>query len=136
MTNNTFELYEGLRGTLIRAEHILTGKVLEVFQCEKTGNLYDPIDEEKLYKFRPLNDDIKHMMNSKIEDALDDVREFKKKVREAVANYMSSEGCSCCQDYDRHKIHKQVLGELLDVEPQQFDNEDEPYYNFYKYKSK
>ena len=101
MTNNTFELKEGLKGILIRAENVVSGKVIEVFQCEKTGNLYDLITGEKLYKFRPLNDDIKHMMNSKIEDALDDVREFKKKVREAVANYMSSEGCSCCQDYDR-----------------------------------
>ena len=136
MTNNTFELYEGLRGTLIEAEHILTGKVLAVFQCEKTGDLYDPVDEEKLYKFRPVNDDIKHMMNSKIEDALDDVREFKKKVREAVANYMVSEGCSCCQDYDQHKVHRQVLGELLDVEPQKSSYDDEPYYNFYQYKSK
>ena len=65
-----------------------------------------------------------------------ETKEFKKKVLEAVANYMSSEGCSCCQDYDQHKVHKQVLGELLDVEPKLYEFDDEPYYNFSQYKSK
>jgi hypothetical protein len=55
MTNNTFELKEGLKGILIEAENVISGKVMAVFQCEKTGNLYDLITEEKLYKFKPLN---------------------------------------------------------------------------------
>ncbi len=43
--------------------------------------------------------------------------EMKKLLREAVANYMWSEGCSCCRDIDAHKIHKKQLAELLDVPP-------------------
>jgi hypothetical protein len=39
------------------------------------------------------------------------------KVRQAVADYMASEGCSCCQDVDAHKEHKERLGKLLNVEP-------------------
>ena len=34
-------------------------------------------------------------------------------IRRAVADYMSSEGCSCCQDLDAHEKHKAVLGKLL-----------------------
>ena len=37
------------------------------------------------------------------------------KIRSAVANYMYSEGCSCCEDVDAHKEHTKVLAELLDV---------------------
>jgi hypothetical protein len=40
---------------------------------------------------------------------------FKKALREAVANYMRSEGCSCCQDVDAHREHKAVLAKLLGV---------------------
>lgn len=36
-------------------------------------------------------------------------------IREAVANYMYSEGCSCCEDTDAHTEHKAVLAELLHV---------------------
>lgn len=36
-------------------------------------------------------------------------------LRTAVADYMSSEGCSCCQDYEKHDLDKRRLGELLDV---------------------
>jgi hypothetical protein len=39
------------------------------------------------------------------------------KLREAVANYMQSEGCSCCQDIEEHEKHEKVLAELLDVPP-------------------
>ena len=38
-----------------------------------------------------------------------------KKVREAVANYMQSEGCDCCRDMDAHKKHKKTLAEFLGV---------------------
>lgn len=33
-------------------------------------------------------------------------------IREAFADYMASEGCSCCEDYD-HKAHALRLGALL-----------------------
>jgi len=38
-----------------------------------------------------------------------------KKIREAVANYMRSEGCGCCSDGKAHDIHEAILGELLNV---------------------
>jgi len=44
-----------------------------------------------------------------------ELSDFKKKLREAVANYMRSEGCSCCQDRDAHQEHKELLGKLLNV---------------------
>lgn len=36
-------------------------------------------------------------------------------IRQAVADYMSSEGCGCCEDYDDHKKHKEILAKLLNV---------------------
>lgn len=51
---------------------------------------------------------------------------FKKKVRKAVAVYMSSEGCGCCQDR-AHPEHKEALAKLLDV-PKYSDGSG---YNFY-----
>lgn len=51
------------------------------------------------------------------------------KIREAVANYMRSEGCGCCEDREAHKEHTKVLAELLGVEMY----EDKSGYNFGKY---
>lgn len=45
------------------------------------------------------------------------VGEFRKEVREAVADYMRSEGCSCCQDKEAHEKHKERLAKLLNVKP-------------------
>lgn len=36
-------------------------------------------------------------------------------VRRAVADYMCSEGCSCCRDIDAHEVNKKRLAELLNV---------------------
>ena len=36
-------------------------------------------------------------------------------VRQAVAEYMYSEGCSCCRDIDAHEVNKKRLAELLNV---------------------
>jgi len=52
-------------------------------------------------------------------------------LREAVANYMSSEGCGCCQNRDAHKKHEEVLAKLLNVE--RYD--DDSGYNFHKYRT-
>jgi hypothetical protein len=43
--------------------------------------------------------------------------QFQESLRQAVADYMRSEGCSYCQDVDAHKEHKKKLAELLNVEP-------------------
>lgn len=51
-------------------------------------------------------------------------------IREAVANYMYSEGCSCCEGKS-HKEDEERLGELLGVD--KYD--DESGYDFYKYRT-
>lgn len=55
----------------------------------------------------------------------------KAKLREAIANYMYSEGCSCCQDRDAHIEHTKVLAELLNVP--MYD--DKSGYDFSKFRS-
>lgn len=52
-------------------------------------------------------------------------------IRQAVADYMWSEGCSCCRNVDAHEINTKRLGELLNVEPY----DDNSGYNFPKYRS-
>lgn len=54
------------------------------------------------------------------------------KVREALANYIYSEGCGCCALYDEHKEHKEVLGKLLNV-PKYSDSSG---YDFSKFRSR
>jgi len=52
------------------------------------------------------------------------------KIREAVANYMRSEGCSCCEGQG-HKKHREVLAALLNVPKY----EDESGFNFRQFAS-
>lgn len=51
------------------------------------------------------------------------------KIRNAVADYMRSEGCSCCQNVEAHKKNTQRLAELLNV-PKYDDGSG---YDFYLY---
>lgn len=37
-------------------------------------------------------------------------------IRRAVADYMQSEGCSCCSNVEAHKKHAATLGKLLGVQ--------------------
>lgn len=60
-----------------------------------------------------------------------ELSDFKKQMREALANYMRSEGCSCCSDYDTHKEDAAKLAKLLNVPMY----EDKSGYNFDKYKT-
>jgi hypothetical protein len=53
-------------------------------------------------------------------------------IRQAVADYMSSEGCSCCEDCEAHREHKGVLAKLLDV-PEYSDGSG---YDFYQFKTR
>ena len=55
-----------------------------------------------------------------------------REIRQAVADYMQSEGCSCCRDYDAHKLHTERLGKLLKVS--KYD--DGSGRNFSKYRTK
>jgi hypothetical protein len=36
-------------------------------------------------------------------------------IRQAVGDYMQSEGCSCCSDTEAHRKHKKRLAALLNV---------------------
>ena len=56
-------------------------------------------------------------------------KEEKTRLREAVANYMKSEGCSCCEDHEAHREHARILAGLLDV-PMYDDGSG---YDFYKF---
>jgi hypothetical protein len=47
-------------------------------------------------------------------------------IRQAVADYMRSEGCRCCQNIEAHEKHAVTLGALLDVPKY----EDDSGYNF------
>ena len=53
---------------------------------------------------------------------------MKKKVRKALADYIQSEGCSCCRG-DDHEKHAEKLAKLLQVE----EYSDKSDYNFNKY---
>ena len=55
-----------------------------------------------------------------------------KELRQAVADYMSSEGCGCCEDVDAHKEHTKRLGKLLRVPKYKGGSG----YNFGKYETK
>lgn len=61
-----------------------------------------------------------------------ELRVFKKKIIEAVANYMSSEGCGCCGDRESHMKHTEALGKLLKVSKYG----DGSGYDFSKYRTK
>lgn len=53
------------------------------------------------------------------------------KLRVALADYMVSEGCDCCENHDAHKAHAEVLAKLLNIPAYS----DKSGYDFYKYKS-
>ncbi len=40
---------------------------------------------------------------------------FIENIRTAVADYMRSEGCSCCRDIEAHEANTRRLAELLEV---------------------
>jgi methionine aminopeptidase len=52
-------------------------------------------------------------------------------IRQAIADYMGSEGCSCCQNIDAHKLHTARLAGLLDV-PMYSDGSG---YDFHQFRS-
>jgi hypothetical protein len=54
-----------------------------------------------------------------------------KAIRVAVANYVASEGCTCCQNIEEHEKAANQLGELLEFTPY----DDGSGYDFYEFKS-
>ncbi len=63
---------------------------------------------------------------------MSELSEFKKKIKNALADYMQSEGCSCCSNIDAHTDAANRLAKLLRV-PKYKDGSG---FNFSKYKSK
>lgn len=59
------------------------------------------------------------------------INDFIKEVREAVADYIGSEGCGCCESHD-HDKHKERLAKILKVSKYK----DGSGYDFQKYRSK
>lgn len=55
-----------------------------------------------------------------------------KEIRQAFADYKYSEGCSCCQNTDKHDVAAARLAKLLRV-PAYKDNSG---FDFYKFRSK
>lgn len=53
-------------------------------------------------------------------------------VRQALADYIATEGCSCCQDRDGHQEAMNRLGKLLKMKK----NPDGIGYDYSKYKTK
>ena len=51
-------------------------------------------------------------------------------LRTAVADYMYSEGCSCCRDSEAHRANKERLARLLKVKKK------DDWYDFSKYRTK
>ena len=51
-------------------------------------------------------------------------------IRTAVADYMRSEGCSCCQNIEDHDVNRVRLAKLLGVPKK------DAWYDFSKYRSK
>lgn len=52
-----------------------------------------------------------------------------KEIRKYIANYMATEGCSCCQDVDGHAAAKADIARLLSVPMYK----DKSGYNFHKF---
>lgn len=63
-------------------------------------------------------------------DVSGSLRMLKKQLREAVANYMYSEGCSCCRGND-HDAHAEALAKLLSVKKYS----DGSGFDFYSYRT-
>lgn len=64
--------------------------------------------------------------------AIETIKTFKKQVREAISNYMRSEGCGCCSDAKDHEANAERLAKLLSV-PKYKDGSG---YNFPKFITK
>jgi len=57
---------------------------------------------------------------------------LKQLIRQAIADYMASEGCGCCSDAEWHAENEKKLAELLDVPMY----EDGSGYDFAKFRTK
>ena len=61
-----------------------------------------------------------------------DAKKLRAELRTAIANYMSSEGCGCCSNHEKHDEYEEVIAKLLNVK--KYD--DDSGYDFSRYESK
>lgn len=61
----------------------------------------------------------------------DDLKAFRKQIREAIADYMRSEGCDCCR-HSSHGKHAERIAKLLRV-PKYADSSG---FDFQRFRSK
>lgn len=68
---------------------------------------------------------------------MSDIKKLRAALRTAVADYMASEGCSCCQLDPEHGEAREALAKLLNVRGEKDANwpDEPPYYDFSKYES-
>jgi hypothetical protein len=76
-------------------------------------------------------EELKESIEQAKETEKQQLSDFIAEVRENIANYMLSEGCSCCQDREKHEENKKKLAKLLDVPPY----DDNSGYNFFQFKT-
>lgn len=60
-----------------------------------------------------------------------EIKEFKKEIRQAIADYVRSEGCGCCGDTNAHEEHKTRIAKMLNVKMYS----DKSGYDFSKYRT-
>ena len=60
------------------------------------------------------------------------IQQFRRAMRQAIADYMFTEGCSCCRDIEGHQQNTATIARLLRV-PQYSDGSG---YNFRPYRTK
>lgn len=61
-----------------------------------------------------------------------EIKKLRKQVRQAVADYMLTEGCDCCRQNDEHELNAEKLAKLLNVTKYK----DGAGYEFSKYRSR
>jgi excinuclease UvrABC ATPase subunit len=101
-------------------EEILEANYQEFYDATQPGHRYPLWVADEPYVHRAMDLYAEQLTRQKDE-----------RIREAVANYMASEGCSCCEGQN-HREHAKKLAELLNVPMY----EDESGYNFHQFKSK
>jgi hypothetical protein len=96
--------------------------------CNYTSaDFYTKTDLIKYFNTRPLE----YVLQSALTTAQEENKRTIETIRIAVADYMRSEGCSCCRDIDAHEVNTKRLAELLNVS--MYD--DESGFNFAQFRS-
>lgn len=84
-----------------------------------------------VYKFEGVQVDGDFKYPESVRRAIEQMQHIVHEIREAVADYMQTEGCACCRDIDGHKANARKLAKLLDV-PMYSDGSG---YNFAQFRS-